>query len=153
MSTAAGSGERGHHDGEGATAQFSWLGAMVQLPGARGRVAVADENNIRIFDLEAGRVATLGGNLPGAIRGMAVNAAGRLHVSLWDHSIRTVSSDGKEVELLCGKPREHGHVDGAAAVARFRYPQGMAFDSKQQLLVNLKLIFFSLSFLSVVSFC
>jgi hypothetical protein len=59
VSTAAGNGQRGHADGEGAAARFNRPSAVVV--DKEGTVVVADAYNIRLRRMTGRRVATLAG--------------------------------------------------------------------------------------------
>ena len=99
------------------------------------RLLVGDITSIRTYNPDDTCVATLVNGVASWITGMAVNGSGLLHVSLANDCILTMSSDGKDMELLCGAPGIRGYVDGEPMEARFNEPNGMAFDSMQSLLV------------------
>jgi hypothetical protein len=134
VSTLAGTGKPGFQDGVAATAQFE-NPRGVEVTG--GSVYVADYANHRVRAINAGQVTTLAGsgvqgfkdgpaataqlNFPA---GLAVQGGGGLLVAdSANDRIRVVWSG--QVTTLAGSGVK-GFLDGAAATARFQYPQGVA---------------------------
>ena len=68
--------------------------------------------------------------------GLALLPDGRVLVAdMWCHRIRLLSADLQEVSTVAGDGEE-GHRDGAAAQARFRYPQGLVLLPDGRVLVS-----------------
>ncbi|WP_374438361.1 hypothetical protein [Inhella sp.] len=143
VSTLAGQlGQTGFADGVGSSALFNEPSGV--LPAPQGGVWVLDSNNGRIRHVAAdGRVSTLAGGGQGAggsrhadgqgtaaafnePRGFAQDAAGNLYVAdAADHAIRRVDRSGRS-SVWAGRPGSYGFADGAATLARFRKPAGLA---------------------------
>ena len=134
--TVLAGGERGYSDGPAATARFKDPSGIAIDP-ATGTIYVADSGNHCIRAITNGFVTTLAGN--GQIgftngRGAAATfkmpvglalEAGTLYVADSGNSaIRRVTRAG-EVTTLAGTGREGG-TDGAAELATFKAPQGVA---------------------------
>ena len=140
VSTFAGTaGSPGVLDGTGAAARFSTpLGIAID---AGGTLYVAQSVNHTIRKITpAGVVTTLAGSAgqPGSQNGtgtaarfnnptaLAVGADGTVYVAdTGNHQIRTITAAGV-VGTLAGATGSGGYVDGAATVARFNQPQGIA---------------------------
>jgi sugar lactone lactonase YvrE len=139
VTTLAGSGVEGFLDGTGSTARFFIpRGAAVDVS---GNVYVADTENNRIRKVSpTGVVTTLAGSgvegfsdgigtaaqftLPNSV---AVDAAGYVYVAdEGNERIRKISPAGV-VTTLAGSSR--GFADGAAAIAQFNRPHGIAVDA------------------------
>lgn len=135
-------------DGPAATARFT-LPRGLAVDGA-GNLYVADGGNHTIRRITAaGTVSTLAGSAgqPGTANGtgadarfnvpfgVAVDGAGNVYVAdSENHTIRRVTSTGV-VTTLAGQPGISGSTDGAAAVARFNQPRGVAVDQAGNLYV------------------
>lgn len=62
--------------------------------------------------------------------GLAIDASGNLYVAdSWAHTIRKISPTGL-VSTLAGTAGSNGSVDGTGADARFKYPKGVATDTR-----------------------
>eukprot|EP00976_Prorocentrum_cordatum_P012871 257450-Prorocentrum_minimum.AAC.1 len=146
VSTLAGTGVRGHRDGEGAAAQFkSPSGVAVDR---EGNVFVADYDNHRIRKISPqGLVSTLAGtgvaghrdgegiaaqfNCP---RGVAVDGEGNVIVADFvNKCIRRISPQGL-VSTLAGTGVE-GHRNGEGTAAQFNEPSGVAVDGEGNVIV------------------
>jgi hypothetical protein len=134
VSTLAGTGLSGFKDGAASTAQFHNPRGVV-VTGAS--VYVADYANHRVRAVAGGQVSTLAGSGiqgfkdgPAATAqlnhpaGLAVQGSGGLLVAdSANDRIRLVFNG--QVSTLAGSGVK-GYLDGAAATARFNYPQGVA---------------------------
>jgi sugar lactone lactonase YvrE len=137
--TIAGSGQRGHADGQGELAQFNWpTGVAI---GPDWTVYVADYANHLIRKISPdGLVTTLAGSGErGWLDGSGANArfngpdgivlapSGDLYVADADNRrIRKVTPDGAVTTVAgSGQP---GDRDGPAMTAQFLYPTGIAVD-------------------------
>jgi sugar lactone lactonase YvrE len=137
--TIAGSGQRGHADGQGELAQFNWpTGVAV---GPDWTVYAADYANQLIRKISPdGLVTTLAGSGERGWRdgagsaakfngpdGIALAPSGDLYVSDADNRrIRKVSPNGTVITVAgSGQP---GTRDGPAATAQFLYPTGVTVD-------------------------
>lgn len=143
VTTIAGSGKQGFRNGDGAAAAFNSPAAIAIA--ADGALLVADSgNNVirRISGVTATTFAGSGqsGSADGAAaaarfaspEGIAVRADGAVFVAdTGNHRIRMIASGN--VTTISGSVA--GAVDGAAAVARFRDPHGLAFDEAGTLYV------------------
>jgi streptogramin lyase len=146
VSTLAGSGERGHRDGEGIVAQFYYpFGVAVD---GDGNVIVTDWYNHRIRKITPqGHVSTLAGN---GIRGhrdgggsvaefnypFGVTVDGDNNVIVADmsnHRIRKITPQG-QVSTLSGTG-EGGHRNGEGAFAQFDRPYGVAVNGDGSIMV------------------
>jgi sugar lactone lactonase YvrE len=139
VSTVAGSGAIGRADGQGAAASFNNpTGIAVD---AAGYLYVADRDNHLIRKINpAGLVSTLAGSgVAGSINGigaaasfnypprLTVDPAGNILVAdAGNHLIRKVTPSGV-VTTLAGTGGL-GQVNGAATIATFRNPRGIAVD-------------------------
>jgi len=147
VSTLAGYGEPGEKDGPGVSAQFREPRGLVA--DAAGNLYVADTNNDRIRllkpDGQGGvNVSVFAGPSfydPGTNDftwmkkpiGLTVDAAGILYVAdSGNHRILKVV-DG-HISILAGDGTQN-HRDGAAAQARFDWPEGMVVDAEGSLYV------------------
>jgi DNA-binding beta-propeller fold protein YncE len=145
VTTLAGSaGSSGSANGTGATARFS-SPAAVALAGAFALVADTGNHTIRRVDLATGEVTTLAGSAgsSGAVdgmgsiarfsapRGIALDAAGgtALVADTNNHAIRRIVVATGQVTTLAGAAGLPGSSDGAGALARFRYPRGVALSA------------------------
>jgi sugar lactone lactonase YvrE len=138
VTTLAGSpGQHGTNDGMGSTARFySPQGVAVD---SLGNVYVADRLNSMIRKISpAGAVTTLAStdaqfNQPA---GVAVDTVGNVYVSdTGNFTIRKVTPAGLTT-TLAGRAGEAGTNDGAAAIARFFLPNGIAVDSNTNVYVS-----------------
>ena len=130
VSTLAGSGVQGFVDGSAATAQFSEpLGVAVD---GLGNVYVAEyANRVRKID-RLGVVSTIGLFYnPWAV---AVDGSGNVFVANTGSSRIGKIDLGGVVSTLAGSGVP-GFVDGSAATAQFRYPQGVAVDGSGNVFV------------------
>ena len=149
VTTLAGApGMRGSDDGVGANARFQGPIGLAVDPS--GIVYVSDQGNHTIRKITpngttntVAGAAGIGGSadgLPSAARfngpwGIASSADGRVYVSdESNHTIRAINSAG-EVTTVAGAPLVAGTSDGAPSVARFRFPQGLAFDASGSLYI------------------
>jgi sugar lactone lactonase YvrE len=137
VSTLAGTGAPGFHDGNPAIAQFDHpRGIAID---ANGTIYVADSVNHRIRKVsENGHVSTVAGNgSPGFVNGrsdrsqlnfptaLSFSHQGDLIIAdTFNHSIRKLSASG-ELSTLAGNGEE-GFRDGSPDQAMFRYPRGLA---------------------------
>jgi sugar lactone lactonase YvrE len=137
VTTLAGSGFFGSADGIAAEARF-WQPYAITSYGAYLFVADTGNHKIRKIEIATGMVTTLAGSgLDGSADGIA-NAAGfyfprgiandgsHLYVAdTWNNKIRKIDMVTGAVVTLAGGGLEGG-ADGAAAMASFSYPQGIA---------------------------
>ena len=139
-------GEYGFADGVGAAAKFGTLSALAI--DARGTLYVADTGNNAIRRITPdGRVSTIAGDgvagyqdgpgpqarFNGPI-GVAVDASGRVIVAdTYNDRIRAIAADGT-VTTIAGSA-EPGFLDGAADLARFDTPCGVAIDASGRIYV------------------
>ena len=145
VSTLAG-GEYGFADGVGAEAKFGTLSGLAI--DARGTLYVADTGNNAIRRITPdGRVTTIAGDGvagyqdgPGpqarfnAPIGIAVDASGRMIVAdTYNDRLRAIAPDGT-VTTIAGSG-EPGLLDGAADLARFDTPCGVAIDASGRIYV------------------
>ncbi len=139
VTTLAGSGTAGFADGTGVAAQFNFptdIAADIS-----GNIYVADAHNHCIRKITpAGVVSTLAGNgIAGFAEGTGISAkfwypsgvatdgSGNIYVADRDnHRIRKVTPKG-EVNTLAGNG-DPGFAEGAAPIAQFKYPIGIATD-------------------------
>ncbi|GHA61921.1 hypothetical protein GCM10007389_13140 [Pontibacter akesuensis] len=142
VTTLAGSGELGHKDGPGSTAQFTNLDAIAT--DAQENIYVTDFNRVRKIT-PSGDVSTVaGGGAPGyadgdisvakftALTGIAVDVQGNIYVSdLENQRIRQISPEGK-VRTLAGSGKP-GFADGTGSAAQFNYPRGLTIDNQGNL--------------------
>ncbi len=108
----------------------------------QGHLYVADKNMIRAIDLGAGKVTTLAGefavvgftdgvgtqatfNLPS---GLAPTGDALFLTDTENHTIRKIDLASTSVTTVAGAARQPGDADGTGADARFREPEGLAFD-------------------------
>ena len=140
VSTLAGLGYYGSHDGEGAEASFYYPeGVAVDVT---GNVYVADGGNHKIRKISpSGEVSTLAGSgVGGSVdgegaaasfynpSGVAADAAGNVYVADYgNNKIRKISPTG-EVSTLAGTG-EPGSADGEGSEASFYLPTGVAVDA------------------------
>ncbi len=137
VSTIAGS-SRGFTNGASETAKFNFL-TNVAID-ADGDIIVADRNNHRIRNIAPnGIVSTIAGSGQGfgdgasatakfnSPRGVAVDAVGNIIVAdTINNRIRSISTDGT-VRTVAGGAA--GRNNGAASIARFSSPVGIAIDA------------------------
>ncbi len=146
VSTIAGiAGVRGYADGTTGTARF-FKPSGVAITG--GTIYVADCFNCTIRKISQGNVSTIAGEATAGTMdgigssarlfsplGLTVAPDGSLYFSdTYNHSIRRVAPGGA-VTTIAGLSGTQGSVDGTATNARFRYPQGLAFDAGGNLFV------------------
>lgn len=140
-------GIRGDADGTVAQARFFKPTGVAFDPA--GYLYVADTYNCTIRKITtAAQVSTVAGE-PGegtadgigeAARmfgpgGITLDAAGTIYFSdTYNHTIRKIAPGGA-VTTIAGGAGQQGNVDGAAAQARFRYPEGIAIDARNNLYV------------------
>jgi len=136
------------NDGEALAAGFGELGGIA-VDGS-GNIYVTDVfvsysgqfPRIREITVD-GQVTTLAGGSPGHadgsgseaefdehVRGLAVDGAGNIYVAdAGNHCVRLVTLEGV-VTTLTGRSGEGDFADGAAGVARFNEPKGVAVDGE-----------------------
>jgi sugar lactone lactonase YvrE len=143
VTTFAGNATGGYADGLGAAAQFSYPIGIAS--DARGNIYVSDSFNNRIRKIASdGTVTTVAGNGtaegPAANaefygpQGLAVDGQGNIFVADFGNNvIREISTTGT-VTVFAGNGIA-GYVDGAATVAEFNGPAGLAFDKQGNLYV------------------
>ncbi len=135
-------------DGTGAVARFRQPRALA-CDGA-GNLYVADTLNSTIRKITPAGVATTLAGAAGATGSAdGTGAAARFHqpegvlaaddgtvyvADTLNHTIRKITTAGV-VTTLAGTAGESGEADGAGAAARFRHPQGLAFDNDGNLIV------------------
>ena len=145
---AGSSGGAGNLDGPATAARFS--GPAAVAASGDGTLYVADASNYTIRKISPdGSVTTLAGKAgePGTEDGtgeaarfslpvaIAIAPDGSLIVSdTFAGTLRRVSLGG-EVTTYAGEADELGHVDGSLEEARFRGPEGLAFDANGKLYV------------------
>ena len=138
----------GSTDGTGAAARFRQPRALA-CDGA-GNLYVADTLNSTIRKLTpAGVATTLAGTAGATGSADGTGAAARFHqpegilaatdgtvyvADTLNHTIRKITTAGV-VTTLAGTAGESGDADGTGADARFRHPQGLAFDNDGNLIV------------------
>ena len=141
-STLAGTGSAGYKDGAAASAQFN---EPIGVAEHKGTVYVADKYNHAIREISGTQVKTLaGGNGPGHKDGAAgaaqfnfpgdveVDANGVVYVAdTYNHMIRVIK--GGQVSTLAGCTK--GYQDGAANIAQFYQPSGLALDAQGKVYV------------------
>lgn len=141
-------GGAGNLDGARAAARFSGPGGVARA--ADGTIYVADTSNLTIRRIAPdGAVSTLAGasgkaggadGLGAAARfelptGLAIAPNGDLIVSdSYAGTLRRVTPAG-EVSTYAGRHGQLGNVDGSLSAARFRAPEGLAFDAAGDLFV------------------
>lgn len=141
-------GGAGNLDGERRAARFSGPGGVARA--ADGTIYVADTSNLTIRRIAPdGLVTTLAGasgkaggadGAGAAARfelptGLAIAPSGDLIVSdSYAGTLRRVTPQG-EVSTYAGRHGQLGNVDGPLSVARFRAPEGLAFDAAGNLFV------------------
>lgn len=147
VTTAAGSGRRGYHDGQGPEAEFDFPNDLVT--DSNGNVFVVEFNNHTVRKITpTGLVSTFVGNgSPGErdgtgtqaqLRqpaGIAVDRENTLYVTEWTgHRIRKVTPQGVVTTLAgSGTP---GFLDGPPTQARFNTPDGITVDAVGNLYVT-----------------
>lgn len=154
--TVAGSGSAGYRDGPAGEARFSFVSGIGV--DAEGNIFVSEGVNVRLLAgshlirkiAPDGQVTTVAGAYTQAGyrdgKGdqarfkypvdLVVDAQGVLYVAdAGNNCIRQITPDGTVTTLagVCGEPGDL--VDGPAAQARFKNPQGLAFDRDGSLLV------------------
>lgn len=152
VTTFAGSGAKGHQDGQGPKAEFNApISAAVDKDG-NVYVTELGSNTVRKIT-SAGEVTTLAGGMHTSIRdnpffregngsmaafdgpaGIVVDPAGNVYVADANNQrIRKVSPRG-DVTTLAGSGNK-GWADGAGAAASFFEPKGLALDNDGNLFV------------------
>ncbi len=144
VSTFAG-GSQGDTDGVGGQAQFNTPGGLAF--DGQGNLFVADVGNNRIREITADRVVTtFAGSTKGFTNGttkeakfasptdIAFDSAGRVLVAdTANNCVRRVGLDGSVTTLAGGS---YGKIDGLGSLAKFCYPENLAFDSSGCLYVS-----------------
>lgn len=154
VTTLAGmSGVPGSADGVGNAARFNAPWGLIYPSGSSGALLVTDSGNhtVRLVDTVTGAVSTPLG-MPGVSGSIdAVGNAARFRnprgitqsfdgdffaiTDTENHTIRRISRATAGVTTLAGLAGASGSTNGAAAVARFNSPQGVAYDASGQLFV------------------
>lgn len=143
VTTLAGSGVAGSADGTGTAASFNYPVALA-MDGS-GNLYVGDVQNNTIRKIAPGGVVTTFAGTAGTSgsadgtgsaarfinpQGLALDAAGNLYVADTSNStIRKITPAGV-VTTLAGVAGQVGFADGTGSAARFHYPLGLAWDSK-----------------------
>jgi sugar lactone lactonase YvrE len=143
-------GENGFADGAAADARFrSPAGVAID---AEGNLILADSDNHCIRKVTPdGTVSTLAGSREGENgfadgaaadarfywpEGVAIDAEGNIIVAdRNNYCIRKVTPDGTVSTLAGSREGENGFADGAAADARFNWPEGVAIDAEGNIIV------------------
>ena len=149
VSTLAGSGSSGSADGAAGSATFSSpVKAALSSDDAYLYVADFFNHKVRMVTVATGAVSTLAGSgSSGSADGAAGSAAfdrpdglaltsddAHLYVvDMWNHKIRVVTTATGAVSTLAGSGSS-GSADGAAGVASFRRPHGIAISSDDSML-------------------
>jgi len=146
VSTFAGTGSPGFANGTGTAASFYYPQGVAVDSG--GNVFVADTSNYSIRKITpSGEVSTFAGTgSPGFVNGtgtaasfgyptgVAVDSSGNVFVVDYsNHAIRKITHAG-EVSTLAGTGSP-GFANGTGTAASFNYPQGVAVDSSNNVLV------------------
>ena len=144
--TVAGTGIAGYYDSTALNAQFdNPFGVAVSSAGV---IYVGDTSNNKIRAIStSGVVSTLAGSTPGFINGqgtsaqfnsphgITIDSSGNLFVIDYTNNvIRKVTSAGA-VTTFAGTGTLGG-INGAGATANFKYPDGIAIDSSNNLLIG-----------------
>lgn len=131
VSTLAGRGAFGFHDGIGKLAKFSSpLGIAVD---SQGNVFVADRGNARIRRIDTTGVVSTVAQLPALTRLVALPTGDLLAVDSWNHTIRRITPAG-DISLYSGG-QVAGHVDGPLSRALFNRPEDLAVTAGGAILV------------------
>ncbi|EKX48098.1 hypothetical protein GUITHDRAFT_69001 [Guillardia theta CCMP2712] len=140
VTTLAGNGEEGYHDGKGKDARLNIPTGLCM--DAQGNIIFADSGNQRIRKVSPdGTVTTIAGSKKGFKDGpagkalfnypayVAVDSKGSIFVSdFGNHCIRKIDGEGM-VTTVAGNGKM-GWADGKGAKARFNSPQGMCIDKE-----------------------
>jgi len=134
----------GTHDGNGSTVRFSALEGIALDAAGNAYVADRDNNAIRKITPDATVTTFVGASLTvsfgyvdatgpnarfGRLSDLAVDTAGNVFVADPDnHCVRKVTPAGA-VTTYAGSPGNIGSADGAAAIATFVRPAGIAVDA------------------------
>ena len=147
VTTVAGNGYPGYLDAPGTIAEFRSPTGIVR--DAAGNLYIGDTGNFRVRKIDAqGNVTTLAGTSargyqdgPAATarffgpQALALDGAGNLLIAdVFGHRLRMLSPAGM-VSTVAGTGSA-GYTDGAAAMARFTNPQGVAVDSAGAIYVS-----------------
>ena len=146
VSTIGGTGEAGYLDGPAATSLFN-MPRGVAADNA-GNVYVADGFNNRIRKISGGNVSTVAGDgvigfADGAVATarfwypdhIKIDGAGNLIVSdIGNNRIRKISTTGM-VSTIAGSGTK-GYLDGPAATAQFKSPEGLTIDQNGNIYVG-----------------
>ena len=133
-------GGPGWVDGSLTAAHFASPWAITQDDA--GRLLVADQHALRVVDVSLGQVTTLAGvyDLNGSADGIGAQAtfnnpsgvafaSGALFVTdTENHTLRRVDVSTAAVTTVGGAAGQPGTLDATGADARFREPEGLAFD-------------------------
>lgn len=146
LSTIAGSSESGHLDGASSEAKFNCPSAVIV--DKEGNLYVSDTINHVIRKITTdGQVTTLAGiaGKKGCVdgdakkakffrpEGLTIDDQGNLYVAdFGNHRIRKIDPKGN-VSTFAGS--EEGYQDGILTEAKFKYPKGLALDSRGNLYV------------------
>lgn len=143
VTTVAGSGNVGSTDGSGSAATFSLPRFLTATSGVSPVFYISERGNCAIRRMTGSGVVTTvvascGGGSSGfsALTGIAWRPAdGNIYTAdSIDSVIRSVTPGGA-VSLLAGAPGAPDTVDGTLLSARFKGPQGIAFDGAGNLIV------------------
>lgn len=144
VTSLAGDGTSGFADGTASLSRFSYPAGIAN--DKDGNVFIADRGNFRIRKISAaGIVSTVAGTgVPGYkdgagteaqfssdMRDLAIDKDGVLYLTD-ANTIRKITPDGK-VSTIAGSSA--GYADGAAADAKFDYPNGLAIDQNGNIYV------------------
>ncbi len=145
VSTVAGNGTKGYHDGIGSVVSFNNpSGVAVD---ALGDIFVVDSDNNRIREIQSsGYVLTFAGNGQyssldgyGTIagfydpHGIAIDGSGYLYIADGNNRIRKISPIGT-VTTIAGNGS--GHNDGIGTAASFYFPNEIAIDAAGNLYIT-----------------
>ncbi len=148
ITTVAGTGEEGY-DGDGGPAVGAQLSILLGLAmDQAGNLYVADGQRVRKID-GAGVVETVAGEAPGSAQmggasstqipqqiGLAIDAAGNLYMTGFDHRVRRVDPAGVIATVAGTGVAGYGGDGGAATSARLNWPWGVATDAVGNLYVT-----------------
>lgn len=142
VTTFAGSpGQSGSSDGTGSEARFR-IPYLITTDGSNLYLSDFDNQTIRKIEIATKQVTTLAGS-PGQSgfadgvgsdarftgpSGVTTDGVNVYVTDLDNHVIRKISIATAEVTTFAGTPGESGSIDGAASMAKFSSPEGIAMD-------------------------